>query len=795
MATPRQIQLNRSLTQAQGADGVLQIVNKSLEEFNLVNCTTALHRYAKAIAFSGGKGKGGKGGKTGNRAALQPLLARTAAVVREAGGKAPAQNLANALWAVERLRFEASPEVAALAAAARAAVSEAKRLAGFSGQNLANAAWAVAKFLAGKDAAVFSKAAKCSSGSFFLPFMDAIAERAWDLNGQELSMAAWALASAAAGEPRAKEAVETLGQAALELPYGGIASLNAQQLATLAWAFARLGCRSEKALKDIAQAALPSISNGDFNAQDLSNLGWAFGRLEVPAPKLLKALSRAVLAELREVSGRSKRASSRGFSPQQLAVLAWALARMGAKDDEALHAIAAEAMGRISELAPRDLTDVVWALAHAGVRNTAFLSAAGEIARRRQSEFGTQELLRFLGAFRRAGGDAEVQAAMASAQQELRYEFPALCGVQVMLHGETPGQRHSEKRRRVRAAALREQEELGGDPQRADGGTTGVALWEASYVLAEWLSRQGAAGKGLAACETFCEITHGAKKSARSKWRRWDDKVGVELGAGLGLPSVVASHLGARTVATDGDASVMKLLRQNVKENAGRGELRAEALLWGAEDPLTKLGLDRPPDFLLAADVIYASAKESLTKQLLSTMLALSSRDSVVIISNVRRFPEGHPKGEGRFFAALDRVFHRATVPQSSLHPDFQRSGVGSCAVHILRRKKATFTGDLSQAPPVEVSAKEVRKKRRVLGGGKKKSREIKDETFKLQGQTKMKKRKRKAPAQDLGPSTATAGDIPAAGVSEDQKPTQRRKKLAAVKRKKRLSPKEAVMR
>ena len=44
------------------------------------------------------------------------------------------------------------------------------------------------------------------------------------------------------------------------------------------------------------------------------------------------------------------------------------------------------------------------------------------------------------------------------------------------LHAETPGLRGSDRprrTRRTRRAELREQEQLGGDPQRADGGTTG----------------------------------------------------------------------------------------------------------------------------------------------------------------------------------------------------------------------------------------------------------------------------------------------------------------------------------
>lgn len=684
-ASPRQIQLNRSLTQTQRAEEVLQIVRDGLEEFNLVNCTTALHRLAKAMAF-GGKGgsKGGgkaKGGKSKHACSseLEPLLARTSKLVKEAGTKTPPQNMSNALWALERLGLDLGhQEAASLASTARNLIADSGCLAKFSGQNLANTAWAVAKMLSGRPASTAVVGSSLSSEKFFSPFIGAIADMVWYLNGQELSMAAWALATAG-GETNAKSAMGTLCEAALALP---ITSLSAQQLATLAWSCARLGCRVETVLNDIAKAAAPCVERGDFNAQDLSNMAWAFGRLDMPAPKLLEALTHAVSQNLKapaKSKGKTANSHSSMFSSQQLAVLAWALARMGVKHHQVLLAIAEEARNRIHDLSLRDITDVVWALAHTGVQDSAFLQVAGQKAKKQQAEFGTQELLRFLGAFRRAGGDTAVQADMASAQRELKYDFPALGGVQVALHGETPGQRHT-TRHRVRASELQDLEELGGDPQRADGGTTGVALWEASFVLAEWLSRQGGAGNQLSNLLV-------AEKKTRLKWKRWDDKIGVELGAGLGLPSIIASHLGARVTATDGDSSVMRLLRQNVEQNPGSGMLKAQALLWGTPEPLSKLGIERVPDFLLLADVIYASAKEALTKQLLDTILALTNLSTVVIISNVRRFPEGHPEGEGRFFADLDRLFHRKTVPQDYLHQDFQRSGVGSCAVHILSRK------------------------------------------------------------------------------------------------------------
>ncbi|CAE7236701.1 VCPKMT [Symbiodinium natans] len=603
--------------------------------------------------------------------------------------------------AAERLASPGAAQVT-MACRARQVMSNKKRLWAFSGQHLANIAWAIAKLLAGGSAARLLKEAGATSAEDFLkPICAALAARVGDLNAQELSMAAWALATAGHDNPLAAQVVESLAKASRSQP-GGANALSAQQLATLAWACARLGCRCEAVLMDIAKAATPRVARGDFNAQDLANMAWAFGRLELSAEGLRKALAKATL---RLLAPSSRRGGGHGFSAPQLAVMAWSLARMGLRENEtaALKAIAEEATQRVSDLSPRDVTDIVWALAHAQTPATDFLAVAADYAKARQSAFGTQDLLRFLGAFRRAGGDAEAYAEMASRQQELHYDFPVLSGLQVALHAETPGQ-PGRSRRRVRAAALREQSELQGDPQRADGGTTGVALWEASFVLAEWLSRRGDEAGGLSACSAFQELFKGARKAQRARWRSWRGKAGVELGAGLGLPSIVASHLGADIVATDGDASVLKLLRRNVERNRGPGGLRAEPLLWGAEDPLAKVGLAERPDFLLAADVIYASAKEALSRQLLDTLLRLARPQSVVIISNMRRFHEGQAKGEGRFFALADRCFARVALAPSELHPDFRRAGVGSCEIHLLRLR-----GDAIPEAPVAVAPKRSR--------------------------------------------------------------------------------------
>ena len=142
-------------------------------------------------------------------------------------------------------------------------------------------------------------------------------------------------------------------------------------------------------------------------------------------------------------------------------------------------------------------------------------------------------------------------------------------------------------------------------------------------------------------------------------------------------------------VATDGDAAVIRLLAQNAQRNCP--DCRVETLLWGAEEPLRKLGLQQPPDLLLMADVIYASVKEDLTRKLIGTMLELTGAHTLVLVGNMRRFPEGHKQSESHFFAALGEHFECAALPVQSLHADFRRTGVGSCGIHPLRRRPSSL--------------------------------------------------------------------------------------------------------
>ncbi|TDH65287.1 hypothetical protein CCR75_000693 [Bremia lactucae] len=83
---------------------------------------------------------------------------------------------------------------------------------------------------------------------------------------------------------------------------------------------------------------------------------------------------------------------------------------------------------------------------------------------------------------------------------------------------------------------------------------------------------------------------------------RFTGKSIIELGSGLGLISILASHLtNKQVVATDGDDDTIELLRANCKLNGVEGRVQCRKLLWGVN--LDEF--DDKFDIVLGADVIY----------------------------------------------------------------------------------------------------------------------------------------------------------------------------------------------
>jgi predicted nicotinamide N-methyase len=77
----------------------------------------------------------------------------------------------------------------------------------------------------------------------------------------------------------------------------------------------------------------------------------------------------------------------------------------------------------------------------------------------------------------------------------------------------------------------------------------------------------------------------------------------VELGCGLGVPSIAAARAGARVLATDESEDALELLRRNARLNGV--EVETARVDWAAPGELVGRA---PFDLVLAADVLYERA-------------------------------------------------------------------------------------------------------------------------------------------------------------------------------------------
>ena len=86
----------------------------------------------------------------------------------------------------------------------------------------------------------------------------------------------------------------------------------------------------------------------------------------------------------------------------------------------------------------------------------------------------------------------------------------------------------------------------------------------------------------------------------------------LELGAGLGLPSLAAALGGADVLATDWADAAVELLRANAARNGIA--LRAERVRWDEPEPLLRAA---PWDVVLGADLLYESRNAEQLLELL----------------------------------------------------------------------------------------------------------------------------------------------------------------------------------
>lgn len=140
----------------------------------------------------------------------------------------------------------------------------------------------------------------------------------------------------------------------------------------------------------------------------------------------------------------------------------------------------------------------------------------------------------------------------------------------------------------------------------------------------------------------------------------------LELGCGLGLPSIVAARAGAEVLATDGSPDAVVFAAHNMALNDAEGEV---ALVdWRDAEALVERG---PWDLVVAADVFYLRDNVQALVRLLPRLLRDDGSGEALIADPSRA-------GGRDFLAAARGLF----AVQSRADPERERVNV-----HSLRRR------------------------------------------------------------------------------------------------------------
>lgn len=148
----------------------------------------------------------------------------------------------------------------------------------------------------------------------------------------------------------------------------------------------------------------------------------------------------------------------------------------------------------------------------------------------------------------------------------------------------------------------------------------------------------------------------------------------VELGCGLGLPSIAAALEGASVLATDWSADAVAFAAANASRNHAR--VRTAVCAWSDPGPLVG---ESPWDLVLAADVLYEARN---VDQLLDLLPRLVDDAGEVLMADPGRRPalrflrdtDGTASGWLRR-STPDRSFPQVTVHSLRRHPAERQPG------------------------------------------------------------------------------------------------------------------------
>lgn len=177
-----------------------------------------------------------------------------------------------------------------------------------------------------------------------------------------------------------------------------------------------------------------------------------------------------------------------------------------------------------------------------------------------------------------------------------------------------------------------------GEPDRLP---YGMVLWPAAIVLAHEIA-------------SHAPVRRGARM--------------LELGAGTGLPGIVAGALGARVTQTDRHELALSLCRQNAERNCVGG-IECRVGEWAQWND------DARYDWIIGADIIYAEATQAHLRQIFETNLAPGGR---ILLSDPFRL------SSVRFLETMDGDGWRVTMTKWTIG-----EGEGARAVGVFELTRA----------------------------------------------------------------------------------------------------------
>ena len=622
--------------------------------------------------------------------AAPAYLAKLVAHVDASVAQCSPQELANIAWGIARLCRPPCPPLRLGRFLGRLRDELGESGGDFEALHVANIAWSIAKLTTAVSGGAHDlDAGTC--GAILAHCARRMAEggQVRKMTDSELAMALWAFAAAGAGDvdilPLMDDLSDWLARRAPSLE-------SCQTLALVCWSLAKLECGDARRLllmstivEGVAPRADALLSSAPF--RDLSMTAWGLARMsedngassDAPAGPGTRELVFAAIADAaRRILRNDRRRRRSGthansrFEPRHVSNLIWSFAFLRIENTALVRAVAIEVRRSAHRYNSKDLTTALWAFAEMGVKRRKMLVSieAAALACLQKKDFNAQSMLKFIGSYERIGGTSETLMSAMAADRELEYTFADLT---LHLRSRAPGRSFR---------------------------NTGVALWEASASLAEWLS-----------------TTHRLPKVDHIDGE--GRPVGLELGAGLGLPSFVLASRGYAMTATDGDEEVLSLLRSNVRANAralpdpDEAGIRIERLRWGDAMDIERAQQRQPYDVLVAADCVYGDDPTGW-QHLIDTAEALATEGTLLIVANVQRFSRSATgrKGEKLFLEMLfSSAFEQvAAVPALELGGQQRDQGV---QIHLARLKRHARAEE-RERPGREEDGKQKKKKRRM---------------------------------------------------------------------------------